>query len=124
MTFNKSEQAAIARVGKILILADGKLNEDEMAQYDMELSRIGVSSAEELQEVLEVSEGLEPAAACAIISQMDDDKKTYVAAFLGTLIVVDGEKDSREVAAWGVVGQFCGLPSMTIGEAVKYMTNL
>ena len=111
-------------MGKILVLADGRLDENEMAGYDLELSRIGVSTADDLEKVLALTEDMEPAAACSVISKMDEEKKTYVSAFLGTLMVIDESIDKRELAVWGVVGQLCGLPSMTVGEAVKYMENL
>lgn len=124
MDFSRNEQIAIAKVGKILVLADGRLDENEMAGYDLELSRIGISNAEDLEKILSLSEEMEPSTACTVISKMDDDKKTYVSAFLGTLMVIDEKIDKRELAVWGIVGQLCGLPSMTVGEAVQYMQNL
>lgn len=124
MTFNKEEKIAIAKVGKILVLADGSINENEMAAYDLELKRVGVKDSEELLEVLDGAEALDAAEACLILSKMDDERKKYVTAFLGTLIVIDGEKDPRELAAWGVVTKFCGLPNMSIADAVAYMKAL
>jgi len=124
MNFTREEQIAIAKVGQVLILADGQIHENEMASYDLELSRIGVTSSEELMEVLNAAESIDEADAYKVIARMDAEHKEYVTAFLGTLIVIDGEKDARELRTWGAVTEFCGLPNMSISDAVQYMKKL
>ena len=59
-----------------------------------------------------------------MISDFDDEKKKFFCAFLGALIIVDGEIDENEMKLWSLTSHFCGLPTMSVGDAIEYMTKL
>ena len=39
------------------------------------------------------------------------------------LIIVDGEIDENEMKLWSLTSHFCGLPTMSVGDAIEYMTK-
>ena len=54
---------------------------------------------------------------------MDEEKKRYVAALLGTILIIDGDVDDDELKLWRFTSEICSLPTMSIGEAVLYLDN-
>lgn len=88
-----------------------------------EMRRMGCSQ-DELIQIEESNSSIKPTVALARISEMSSEKKRYVCAFLGAMMIVDGDVDESEKKLWGLVSAFCEFPEMTVGEAVKYMANL
>ena len=46
-----------------------------------------------------------------------------MAAYLGTIMAVDGDINDREMALWKLLSQICGLPTMTVADAVSYLAE-
>ena len=123
MTFTLEERKAIYRIARAMVLADGNVDNNEMGALANEMFRIGSDSAE----LIAFEEGLEafaPSMAINVISNFDDEKKKFFCAFLGALIIVDGEIDENEMKLWSLTSHFCGLPTMSVGDAIEYMTKL
>ena len=59
----------------------------------------------------------------AEIATMSDAQKRYVCAYLGMLMAIDGDIDDKEKALWKLVSTICDLPTMSIADAIDYMTN-
>ena len=120
MRFNKRQMAALINVARAMINADGRIDDNENVVMALELFSFGVPK-EDLQGLYAASDILEPSDAVAIISQFDLEQKTYVASFLGALMAADGNIDDREMVLWRIISDVCGLPRMTISEAISYI---
>lgn len=123
MYFSYEEKRAVYCIAKAMVLADNNINKNEMQVLVGEMVRMGCSQ-EELIKIEQNNSSIKPTTALARISEMSSEKKRYICAFLGALMVVDGEVDDSEKKLWGLVSTFCEFPEMTVGEAVQYMANL
>ncbi len=59
-----------------------------------------------------------------IIKSMDYQKKKYVAAYLGTIMMIDEDIDEKEFAVWNRIITMAGLPTMSVREAAMYIAEL
>lgn len=123
MTFTLEERKAIYRIARAMVLADGNVDKNEMGALANEMFRIG-SNPDELIAFEEGIGEFKPSMAVNVISDLDDEKKKFFCAFLGALIIVDGEIDENEMKLWSLTSHFCGLPTMSVGDAIEYMTKL
>ena len=122
MEFSKKEMTAILSVGKAMVDADGKVDDNELTVMSLELVKFGVPR-DHLKELFKAAIQMEPSEAMAIISMFNQKQKKYVASYLGTIMAADGNIDDRELALWRIVSKLCGLPNMTITEAIGNMTH-
>lgn len=123
MYFSYDEKRAVYCIAKAMVLADNNVDRNEMQVLVQEMRRMGCSQ-DELIQIEESNSSIKPTVALARISEMSSEKKRYVCAFLGAMMIVDGDVDESEKKLWGLVSAFCDFPEMTVGEAVKYMANL
>lgn len=123
MQFSGKQLAAIFRLGKQMVLADGIVKEEEMQVLSNELMRFGVPP-HQLSGLMAVADSLDTADLLATVASMDDEQKKYVCAYLGTILAIDGDIDDAEMKLWGLTSALCGLPTMNIAEAIEYMSNL
>ncbi len=123
MYFSYDEKRAVYCIAKAMVLADNNVDRNEMQVLVQEMRRMGCSQ-DELIQIEESNSSIKPTVALARISEMSSEKKRYVCAFLGAMMIVDGDVDESEKKLWGLVSAFCEFPEMTVGEAVKYMANL
>lgn len=121
--FTDLEKSAIINLSKLMVLADGKIDEEEKRALVIESLRIGVSP-ENAAKIENTATSLEPSEACNIISKMTAEEKKYVAALLGSLMIVDGNIDDTEMRLWQLVSTICNLPTMNAVQALKYMADL
>lgn len=89
----------------------------------LELARFGVSESD-LPLLLATAQAMKPTDELLIVNNMNDEQKKYVAAFLGTLMAVDGEIAEDEMKLWRLTSTLCSLPTMNVAEAIQYMTNM
>ena len=123
MYFPYQDRKAIYCIARAMVYADGKVEENELKVFTLEMTRIGCA----LEEILEFEKGIgsyDAAEAVARISQFSADKKKYVCAVLGALLIVDGDAADDELKLWSLTSMICGLPTMTVGEALEYMASL
>ena len=123
MEFNREELKAIAKIANAMIAADGKVDDNEMCSWTLEMERFGVAE-EDFHTLFEQSEEIDFIAALSAIKNFDEEQKSYVGAFIGTLMAIDGDIDEAELKLWQLVSTFCDLPTMSLGEALQYMAEL
>ena len=123
MDFSRDELMAIAKIANAMIAADGKVEDNEMASWTLEMERFGIVEAD-FRSLYEQSEELQFVDALTVISNFDEERKRYVGAFIGTLMAIDGNIDDAELKLWQLVSTFCNLPTMSLGEALTYMAGL
>lgn len=111
MFFTSLEKIAVVQVSFRMIAADGKVDSEERAIAFPIWTKMGVSQ-EHLKEAGEMTD----LTSLSIISNMDDSKKRFVAAFLGLIMASDGDVDEKELALWRLVSSMCHLPAMRLTE--------
>ena len=122
MKFNKIEMMAIMNMVNAMIIADGKVEDEETRIISAEMVKFGIP-LDDFKEIYVKGRDMDPAFAVEIVSKMTYEQKTYVAAYLGTLMSCDGDIDEREMALWRLLSTLCGLPTMSVIDAVKYMSE-
>ena len=123
MTFNGKELIAIIKMAKAMVEADGKIEPSEVTMMVVELARFGVPK-NQLKILLEASDNMEVSQALVLINEMDEERKKYVASYLGVIMVSDGDVNEQELVLWNLVTTLCSLPEMNITEAINNMKNL
>ena len=123
MQFNGKELTAILKMAKAMVMADKKIEKNELIVLTTELLRFGVPK-EDLDLLLEGSDSIEPTEALGILANLDDERKKYVSSYLATIMASDGDIDDKEVELWQFVSTICGFPRMNIADAIKNMANL
>ena len=123
MTFNGKELIAIIKMAKAMVKADGKIEPSELSVMAVELARFGVPE-NQLKILLKASDNMETSQALVLINEMDEERKKYVASYLGVIMVSDGDVNEQELILWNLVSTLCSLPEMNITEAINNMKNL
>ena len=123
MTFSGQELTAIIKMAKSMVMADGKIKPAEIAVMTRELMRFGILQ-DQVDLLLKASDSIEASQAVALIARMDEERKKYVASYLGVIMASDGDIDDNELALWTLISTLCGLPTMTVMEAINNMENL
>ena len=123
MTFSGQELTAIIKMAKSMVLADGKIEPSEIAVMTREFMRFGILQ-DQVDLLLKASDSIEASQAVALIARMDEERKKYVASYLGVIMASDGDIDDNELALWTLISTLCGLPTMTVMEAINNMKNL
>lgn len=113
MYFSSKEKQAIVLMALNMQKADGIIDEKETLVNKGMFLTIQLSS-EEFKSALNLPFG----EAISILSDMSDNKKEVVSAFLGALMAVDGDIDDKELLLWNFVSAICSFPIMTIEEAI------
>ncbi|EFC70677.2 hypothetical protein HMPREF0669_01132 (plasmid) [Prevotella sp. oral taxon 299 str. F0039] len=106
-----------------MVEADGKIEPSEVTMMAVELARFGVPK-NQLKILLEASDNMEVSQALVLINEMDEERKKYVASYLGVIMVSDGDVNEQELVLWNLVTTLCSLPEMNITEAINNMKNL
>ena len=123
MIFSTKEFSAILHLSKAMILADGKVEQIELAAIANEFKRFGVGTAS-TDTLLKKADNIELSEAIAIVSRMNLENKRYVAAFLGAIMAVDMDINDSEMALWKLISTLCDLPTMSIKDAISIMASL
>lgn len=122
MTFNKVEMMAIMNMVHAMIIADGKIEDDETSVISAEMAKFGIPLSD-VKEIFIKGRDMDPVVAVEIVSKMNYEQRKYVAAYLGTVMAIDGDIDDKEMALWRLLSKMCGLPTMSVGDAIKYMAE-
>lgn len=123
MTFNREELTAVFKMAKAMVMADGNVKPSEVAVISRELQRFGVPS-NQVEILLEASDNMEASQAIVFIAGMDEERKKYIASYLGVIMASDGDINDNEISLWRLVSTLCGLPTMNIADAISNMANL
>lgn len=122
MTFTNEELSAILKLANAMVNADGRIAKEELSMIFHELARFGVDQNKS-NLLAEIGENMTNADACQIVSRMTPYEKKYVTAYLGTLICIDGDINDTEQKLWSLISLLCGLPEMSIADAIKFMAE-
>lgn len=123
MTFSGQELTAIIKMAKSMVLADGKIEPSEIAVMTREFMCFGVLQ-DQVDLLLKASDNIEASQAVTLIARMDEERKKYVASYLGVIMASDGDIDDNELALWTLISTLCGLPTMTVMDAINNMKDL
>ena len=123
MIFNGQELVAIIKMAKAMVMADGKIEPSEIAVMTREFMRFGVPQ-NQVDLLLKASDNIEASQAVALVAGMDEERKKYVASYLGVIMAADGNIDDNELALWSLISTLCGLPTMNVLDAINNMKNL
>ena len=123
MIFNGQELVAIIKMAKSMVMADGKIEPSEIAVMTREFMRFGVPQ-NQVDLLLKASDNIEASQAVALVAGMDEERKKYVASYLGVIMAADGNIDDNELALWSLISTLCGLPTMNVLDAINNMKNL
>ena len=110
-------------MSKAIVKAYGKIEPSELSVMAVELARFGVPE-NQLKTLLKASDNMETSQALVLINEMDEERKKYVASYLGVIMVSDGDVNEQELILWNLVSTLCSLPEMNITEAINNMKNL
>ena len=114
MFFTSKEREAIALMGVAMQAADGKTDSYEIFANNAMFAKIQITQAE-----IQEAQAMQIQDAIPILSAMTNDKKEIVSAYLGALMVIDGDIAAAEVALWRFVSTMCLFPLMEISEAAE-----
>lgn len=122
MQFTKTDFTAIVHLANAMIMADGIPYDSEVSVLSSEAIKFNIPAAE-FGEICRKGMDMEPEYAVAIVSKFSPEQKKYVTALLGTIMAIDQDIDDKEMALWRLLTRLCGLPSMSIVEALEYMAD-
>lgn len=122
MVLSNNELAAVLKLGLDMLMADGKVHKNEKKIIATEMMRFGVDETK-IEYLSNKAISMTAAVALTFISNMDEEEKKHVAAFLAAVMVADDDIDDKEKALWRFVTAQASLPEMTIQEAVDYWKN-
>lgn len=122
MTLTTIQLAAILKAGKIMVLADGKIERNEMLVLTHELIKFNVPK-DNVQYLLELGDAMEATVMLATLAGLEKEIKKYVAGYLATIMVCDGDIDDNEIKMWKLTCTLAGFPTMTLREALDYWKN-
>lgn len=122
LSFNKQEMAAIIKLAKMMAAADGRLDKAELSMMSKEALRFGITP-DDFVSLLKLSDNIKTDELIATVLVMTNTQKRYIAAYLGTMMAIDGDIDDKEMELWQFISLLCELPTMTVLEAIEYMDN-
>ena len=117
MVFSGLELSAIAKLGMLMSLADGKVDDIESKVILLELLKFGMNESQAKAAVI-AADAMEFTTAAGIVKDMTASEKKHVVSFLGAVISADGKIDDKEVKMCTLVSLLCGLPEISAGEAI------
>lgn len=122
MKLSREELKAVTCLAMAMVAADEKLEEiEKFILFSQVLVEVG--DVEKVEEILEESKDLELTTAIDMVKKLSYTQKHYVAAYLGFLMASDGDIDKREMALWQLLSIVCELPTMSVDDAINFMTN-
>lgn len=122
LSFSGKEMTAIIYWAAKMAAADDRVSNSEIEMITTEMHRFGVSSSD-AKKMFMLAETMDSVDAIKIVSSMTYAQKKYVAAYLGAQMTIDFDINEKEMALWRLVSTLCGLPTMSIKEAIAYMAD-
>lgn len=122
MELTNIELAAVLKLGMDMLMADGKVHENEQSTISVEMIRFGVSP-EKFVHLSQLAQAMDSVEAIATVRTFDDEEKKHVTAFLAIIMISDGDIDDSEMKLWCLISKLASLPQMTVQEAIELWTN-
>lgn len=96
MQFNNLQLSAVLKVGTCMVLADGKVEEQEKNVLALGMAEFGVAE-DHLKLLMALADAMTPATMLSTLSALSDEQKKFVCGFLATIMVSDGDVDDSEL---------------------------
>lgn len=122
MQFNNLELAAVLKVGHSMVMADGKVDPNELTVLFTGMAEFGVSE-EHLKMLMALADAMTPSTMLATLAALNESQKKFVCGYLATIMISDGDIDDSEIKLWQLTSALAGFPKMTIEEANQYWIN-
>ena len=122
MEFNQLQMAAMVKAGNAMALADGKVEEKELAVISTGLMRFGIVG-NQVDLILQLADALKPIDMISTLSSMSLEQKKFVCGYLSTIMASDADIDESELKLWRFFSEIAGLPEMTLAEASAFWLN-
>lgn len=121
MNLTDNELAAITKYAHAMANVDGKVENSELAYMALEMARCGIKDP---IPIFNLANSMTSEKALSIIRELNPEGKKYASAYMGAMMAADGKIKDKELALWKVFIQMCNLPSMSIIEALDYVSTM
>lgn len=122
MLFSDNEMSAALKAGHAMVEADGKIDPNEIEILFDGLSENNLD-ARQREIFSRNADRMQYAEMIGILSAMEDEKKRYIAGYLASIMVSDGDIDKMEVRLWKLISSMCQFPRMTVRQAIDFWAN-
>lgn len=116
------ELSAIVKLANAMVMADGKVANEEIAAMSIELAKFGVDE-NAAKSIIGAADAMEYGHAVAVVAAMNLEQKKYVTGYLAFIMAADGEIAATEVSMWQLLSTLAQLPTMTVAEALLFWNN-
>lgn len=124
MKFTKMQLAAIWHYGKLMILADGNVDEWEKKHMSITFGKLAVVNNVTIDEITSIEENMEAEDASSIVALFTKEQKLYFLAFMGVLMAIDENIDPKEERLFSALASLYGYPNVTIKECFEVWKGL
>lgn len=122
MEYKGIELSAIVKLANAMVMADGKVANEEIAAMSIELAKFGVDE-NAAKSIIGAADAMEYGHAVAVVAEMNLEQKKYVTGYLAFIMAADGEIAASEVSMWQLLSTLAQLPTMTVAEALLFWNN-
>ena len=122
MKYTGIELSAIVKLANAMVMADGKVANEEIAAMSIELAKFGVDE-NAAKSIIGAADAMEYGHAVAVVAEMNLEQKKYVTGYLAFIMAADGEIAASEVSMWQLLSTLAQLPTMTVAEALLFWNN-
>ena len=122
MKYTGIELSAIVKLANAMVMADGKVANEEIAAMSIELAKFGVDE-NGAKSIIGAADAMEYGHAVAVVAAMNLEQKKYVTGYLAFIMAADGEIAATEVSMWQLLSTLAQLPTMTVAEALLFWNN-
>ena len=122
MKYTGRELSAIVKLANAMVMADGKVANEEIAAMSIELAKFGVDE-NAAKSIIGAADAMEYGHAVAVVAAMNLEQKKYVTGYLAFIMAADGEIAATEVSMWQLLSTLAQLPTMTVAEALLFWNN-
>lgn len=122
MKYTGIELSAIVKLANAMVMADGKVANEEIAAMSIELAKFGVDE-NAAKSIIGAADAMEYGHAVAVVAAMNLEQKKYVTGYLAFIMAADGEIAASEVSMWQLLSTLAQLPTMTVAEALLFWNN-
>ena len=122
MKYTGIELSAIVKLANAMVMADGKVANEEIAAMSIELAKFGVDE-NAAKSIIGAADAMEYGHAVAVVAAMNLEQKKYVTGYLAFIMAADGEIAATEVSMWQLLPTLAQLPTMTVAEALLFWNN-
>lgn len=122
-SFEERELDALYYVTEKMVLADGKVIPEEVATVKTAMSKVGIETEGQLQQLKKNIELMSEEECFGLIAFLDPEQKIFVSSLLGAISSSDGDIDDNELELWRYICDKCDLPVMNNRQAINIFNS-